>query len=191
MRIGKDFHMSLLEIIAFVVSLVAVILGVLGSRITWPWWSTGSLLYAYIFLQSKYYASASLQIIFILGGIWGWLGWGPKGAQPKKLNINTRVMVIAAITIFSFALWPILVHVGATSTVIESFGFVGSVTAQLLMIWQKFEAWPIWLVVNIAYTYQYFTGELYLTSFLYVIFGFVAIWGWIRWKRETIKNELS
>ncbi|MEY3904260.1 MAG: hypothetical protein RIT08_176, partial [Actinomycetota bacterium] len=86
--------MSILEIIAFITSLFAVILGVLGPRITWPFWSAGSLLYAYIFFQSAYYASAALQFIFIIGGIWGWLGWGPKGAKPKKLETKARVSLV-------------------------------------------------------------------------------------------------
>ncbi|MSY19724.1 MAG: nicotinamide mononucleotide transporter, partial [Actinobacteria bacterium] len=64
---------------------------------------------------------------------------------------------------------------------------VGSVIAQLLMIWQRFEAWPLWLIVDAAYTYQYFNGQLYLTSFLYLIFTAIAIWGWIRWNRESKK----
>jgi nicotinamide mononucleotide transporter len=183
--------MSALEVIAFATSLIAVILGVLGPRITWPWWSAGSLLYAYIFFQSAYYASAALQLVFIIGAIWGWLGWGPKGAKPKNLVTKKRLLLASVIVFFALALWPILTNIGAASSVIESFGFVGSVFAQLLMIWQKFEAWPIWLVVNIAYTYQYFTGALYLTSFLYVIFSCIAIWGWVRWKKESIKNELQ
>jgi nicotinamide mononucleotide transporter len=191
MRIGKDYLMSALEVIAFATSLIAVILGVLGPRITWPWWSAGSLLYAYIFFQSAYYASAALQLVFIVGAIWGWLGWGPKGAKPKNLATKNRLLLASVIVFFALVLWPILTNIGAASSVIESFGFVGSVCAQLLMIWQKFEAWPIWLIVNIAYTYQYFTGALYLTSFLYVIFSCIAIWGWIRWKKESIKNELQ
>ncbi len=183
--------MSALEVIAFVTSLIAVILGVLGPRITWPWWSAGSLLYAYIFFQSAYYASASLQLVFIAGAIWGWLGWGPKGAKPKNLATKIRLLLSGVICFFTLSLWPILTNIGATSSLIEAFGFVGSVCAQLLMIWQKFEAWPIWLIVNIAYTYQYFTGALYLTSFLYVVFSCIAIWGWVRWKKESIKNELQ
>jgi nicotinamide mononucleotide transporter len=59
------------------------------------------------------------------------------------------------------------------------------------MIWQRFEAWPLWVIVNIGYTYQYFVGELYLTSFLYVVFLVVAIWGWIRWRRESEKYKVD
>jgi nicotinamide mononucleotide transporter len=191
MRIGKGFGMSILEILAFITALTGVVLGVFGNRITWPWWGAGSLLYAYLFFQSEYYASAALQFVFIAGGIWGWFGWGPKGAIPRKSSTRERIILIGVLIISSLALWPVLVNIGASSTVIESFGFVGSVIAQLFMIWQRFEAWPLWVIVNIAYTYQYFVGQLYLTSFLYVVFLFVAIWGWIRWRRESEKYKVD
>ena len=182
--------MSLLEFSAFITSLLAVVLGVLGSRITWPWWSDSSVLYAILFFQSTYYASAALQILFIVVAIWGWLGWGPKGAKPQKLSNKQRVQAVFLLVILSFILWPILTKIGAASSAIESFGFVGSVMAQLLMVWQKFEAWPLWLIVDLAYTYQYYQGDLFLTSLLYLIFSFIAIWGWIRWKKESTKNDL-
>ena len=187
MRIGKDLLMSILEIIAFLTSLIGVVLGVLGPRVTWPWWSIGSLLYAVLFFQSAYYASASLQFIFIAGGVWGWFGWGPSGVKPKKSNGKERLIIIAALIVASILLWPVLTNIGATSSAIEAFGFVGSVIAQLLMVWQRFEAWPIWLVVDAAYTYQYFNGELYLTAILYLIFTLIAIWGLIRWGNEAEK----
>ncbi len=182
--------MSILEIAAFVTSLTGVILGVLGPRITWPWWSISSLLYAILFFQSGYYASSALQFIFIAGGFWGWFGWGKTGAKPRLSSTKERLALLLTLAILSVALYPILIEIGATSSAIESFGFVGSVMAQILMVLQRFEAWPLWLVVDIAYTYQYLTGKLYLTSFLYLIFTAVAVWGVFRWKREAKANGL-
>ena len=187
MRIGKEFLISVLEIIAFITSLIGVILGVLGPRTTWPWWAVSSLLYAVLFYQSAYYASSALQLIFIAGGVLGWFGWGITGAKPRKSNNKERLLIFIFLSASSLALWPILTRIGAASSAIEAFGFVGSVIAQLLMIWQRFEAWPLWLVVDAAYTYQYFKGQLFLTGALYVIFSLVAIWGWIRWHRESKK----
>jgi len=189
MRIGKDVAMSILETLAFLTSLIGVILGVLGPRVTWPWWIAGSCLYAVLFFQSTYYASAALQFIFIAGGIWGWFGWGPNGAKPKKYTTKERLLLFAALLGSSLLLWPVLTNIGAASSAIESFGFVGSVIAQLLMVWQRYEAWPLWFVVDAAYTYQYFKGELYLTGVLYIIFTAIAIWGWIRWGRESTANN--
>ena len=182
--------MSLLEIAAFVTSLIGVILGVLGPRTTWPWWNISSLLYAILFFQSAYYASAAFQFIFIAGGFWGWFGWGKDGAKPRLSTNKERVILLLILAVSSLALYPILIEIGATSSAIESFGFVGSVMAQILMVLQRFEAWPLWFVVDAAYTYQYLTGKLYLTSFLYLIFTAVAVWGLIRWQREAKVNGL-
>jgi nicotinamide mononucleotide transporter len=145
------------------------------------------LLYAVIFYQSAYYASSALQIIFIAGGVMGWFGWGITGAKPRKSNSKERLIIFIVLCTVTVSLWPILTNIGAASSTIEAFGFVGSVIAQLLMIWQRFEAWPLWLVVDLAYTYQYFKGQLYLTGFLYLIFSVIAIWGWIRWNKESKK----
>lgn len=182
--------MSILEIAAFITSLIGVVLGVLGPRTTWPWWSISSLLYAILFFQSAYYASAALQFIFIAGGFWGWFGWGKSGAKPRLSTSKERFTLILVLIVSSVALYPLLTTIGATSSAIESFGFVGSVIAQLLMVLQRFEAWPLWLIVDVAYTYQYFKGELYLTAILYLVFSAVAIWGWIRWQREAKANGL-
>jgi len=187
MRIGREFLISILETVAFITSLVGVILGVLGQRTTWPWWTISSLLYAVLFYQSTYYASSVLQIIFIAGGVMGWFGWGITGAKPRKSNSKHRLIVFIVLLTATISLWPILTKIGAASSTIEAFGFVGSVIAQLLMIWQRFEAWPLWLIVDAAYTYQYFKGQLYLTGFLYLIFTAIALWGWIRWNKESKK----
>ncbi len=182
--------MSILEIAAFITSLIAVTFGVLGRRNTWIWWNLGSILYAVLFFQSQYYASAALQFIFIAAAFWGWFGWSKTGAVPRKSTSKERIVFLSALAISSVALYPLLTSIGATSSAIESFGFVGSVIAQLLMVLQRFEAWPLWLIVDAAYTYQYFNGELYLTAFLYLIFTALAAWGWIRWQREAKANEL-
>ena len=187
MRIGREFIISILEAIAFITALIGVILGVLGPRTTWPWWATSSLLYAVIFYQSAYYASSVLQIVFITGGVMGWFGWGISGAKPRKSNSKERLIIFIVLGTVTISLWPILTNIGAASSTIEAFGFVGSVIAQLLMIWQRFEAWPLWLVVDLAYTYQYFKGQLYLTGFLYLIFSVIAIWGWVRWRKDSKK----
>ena len=182
------YEVSILEFTAAIVSLIGVYLGTTGKQITWPWWVASSALYAIWFYQAKYYGSFATQFIFIGFGIWGWFGWGPKGAKPRKLKSRERLVLFVLLIIGSLALWPVLTNIGATSTAIESFGFVGSVLAQLLMVWQKFEAWPVWVIVDAAYTYQYFKGDLVLTGILYLLFTAIAIWGWIRWGRESDKN---
>jgi nicotinamide mononucleotide transporter len=183
--------MSFLETIAFITSLIAVTLGAFGMRFAWPWWVIGSVLYGALFLDSAYYASAALQLVFIAAAIWGWIGWGKAGAKPAYSTNKERIITLIVLITATIVLYPLLIEIGATSSAIEAFGFTGSVIAQVLMVLQRFEAWPLWFVVDLAYTYQYFQGELYLTSALYLIFTAIAVLGWIRWQKESKVNAIS
>lgn len=184
-----DYKLSLLEFLAFVTSVLGVAYGIFGPRKTWPWWNISSLLYAFLFLEWKYYASAALQLIFIAGGIWGWFGWGKEGAKPEKLNRNSRVRYTIGFLIAWLALYPLLKNIGAAASLTDAFGFVGSCIAQVLMVVEKFEAWPLWFIVDAVYTYQYFHGGQYLTSLLYLIFVALAVGGLVRWNREANKKS--
>jgi len=149
------------------------------------------LLYSILFFEQKYYASAFLQFIFIAGGFWGWFGWGEKGAKPAKLSLNINSLWLAGFALSWFALNPLLIHIGAAATLTDSFGFVGSCIAQVLMVREKFETWPLWFVVDAVYTYQFWRGGQYLTSILYLIFVAIAVAGWIRWRREASYRTIA
>lgn len=177
----KGLMMSTLEIIAATVSLIGVILGVTGKRITWPWWAASSALYGVLFIQWDLFASAALQLIFIAAAIAGWFGWGKKGAIPAALSSKFRLYTILAIVLATLALAPILDHFGAASTYADAILLFGSIAAQILMVYEKYESWTLWLIVDLGYTALYFTQGLYLTSALYLIFTVVAAVGWKSW----------
>ena len=186
-----DYKMSLLETLAFLTSVVGVGLSIFGPRSTWPWWNISSLLYGFFFLEQKWYASAALQIIFIAGGFWGWFGWGKEGAIPGKLSRKVLIVTLACYLVAWFALNPLLIRIGAAATLTDSFCFVGSCIAQYLMVKEKFEAWPIWFIVDSVYTYQYFHGKAYLTGILYILFVLIAIAGWKRWLEKANSSKVA
>lgn len=173
--------MSTLEIIAALISFIGVALGVTGKRITWPWWAVSSVLYCVLFIQWDLFASAVLQLIFIAAAIAGWFGWGKKGATPGPLKNSYRLYTASSIIIATLLLAPILDRIGAASTYADAILLFGSIAAQLLMVYEKYESWVLWLVVDLGYTALYFNQELYITSALYLVFTIVAAVGWRRW----------
>ncbi len=180
-----NYQVTLLELLAVITSLIGVWLGTTGTRITWPWWILSSSLYAILFFQFDLLASAILQMVFILAAIWGWFGWGKEGAKPTKL-VLTEKFVWVIVSLMGWAiLTPVLSDIGAAATLLDSFILVGSVAAQLLMVKEKYEAWPIWVLVNIVATFHYSRQELWFTSLLYLVFVFVAIVGWRKWLAKT------
>jgi nicotinamide mononucleotide transporter len=176
-----NYPVTLLELLAVITSLTGVWLGTTGSRFTWPWWLIGSALYAVLFLQYDLIASAFLQLVFIVGAIWGWFGWGKTGAKPGRLSSKFRLIWFLTLILSWVLLAPTLARIGAAATWPDSFILLGSVIAQILMVREKFEAWPIWFVVNIVATVHYANQELWFTSILYIVFTAVAIVGWRKW----------
>jgi nicotinamide mononucleotide transporter len=172
-----------LEFFAAITAFIGVWLGTTGKRITWPWWAAGSILYAVFFYQVELYASAALQIIFIIAAFFGWRGWGPKGAKPGTLSTRNRSYIALTVVVSVAALSPVLSNIGAAATWSDAFILIGSLFAQVLMIYEKFEAWFLWLIINIVGSTQYLLLGYWFTAVLYVVFTFVAIVGWRRWKR--------
>ena len=175
------YELSYLEFFALIASLVGVGLGITGKRITWPWWAISAILYGILFLQWELFASAALQIVFIIAAIFGWFGWEPTGAKPGPLKNKYRVATFVAIITATAALAPLLKSWGAASTYADAILFFGSLSAQILMVYQKFESWIIWLIVDAGYVALYATQDLLFTSLLYVVFTVLAALGWGKW----------
>jgi len=180
-----NYQVTLLEIFAVIASLIGVWLGTTGTRITWPWWILSSSLYGILFFNFELYASAILQFVFIVAAIWGWFGWGEDGAKPSKLIIKEKLIWLALSLTSWLILAPLLAQVGAAATWFDSFILVGSVVAQVLMVREKYEAWPIWVVVNAVATFHYARQELWFTSLLYLVFIFIAVVGWKKWLKKA------
>jgi nicotinamide mononucleotide transporter len=185
------YEVSYLEFVASVVSFIGVALGITAKRITWPWWALSSVLYGVFFLQYKLYASAALQLVFIAAAVAGWYGWEPTGAKPGPFNNKYRIYTVAGILVATLALGPVLRWLGAASTYLDAILFFGSLAAQILMVYEKYDSWPMWLVVDAGYTALYASQGLLFTTLLYVAFTAMAAMGWSTWygsHRRAIRS---
>ena len=178
-----DYQVTLLELMAVVASATGVWLGTTGKQIMWPWWGLSSLLYGWLFFNYDLYASASLQVVFLMAAIWGWFGWGPKGASSRNLSWVFRLTVLLAGTAIWLVITPFLVSLGAAAALPDAFGLVFSIIAQILMVLQFRENWIAWFAVNVVYVVLFWSQDLKFTAILYVVFAAIALRGWINWQK--------
>ena len=176
------YEVSVLEFIAAVTSFVGVYLGTTGKRITWPWWALSSALYGVFFYQVDLFASAVLQIVFIIAAVYGWKDWAPTGAVPGRVSTRNRGIIAIAVVFSVAALTPVLSNVGAAATWTDAFLLIGSLTAQIMMVYEKYESWIVWLIVDLAGTIQYALLGYWFTAVLYAMFTVIAVIGWKRWN---------
>ena len=176
------YEVSILEFIAAVTSFVGVYLGTTGKRITWPWWALSSALYGVFFYQVDLFASAVLQIVFIIAAVYGWKDWAPTGAVPGRVSTRNRGIIAIAVVFSVAALTPVLSGIGAAATWTDAFLLIGSLTAQIMMVYEKYESWIVWLIVDLAGTIQYALLGYWFTAVLYAMFTVIAVIGWKRWN---------
>ena len=181
------YEVTILEFVAALTSFVGVWLGTTGKRITWPWWALSSALYGVFFYQVELFASATLQIVFITAAIYGWMGWAPTGAVPGSLSVRNRRNIAIGTLISVAVLSPVLSNIGAAATWSDAFLLIGSLVAQIMMVRQKYEAWIVWLIVDLAGTVQYAMLGYWFTAVLYAMFTVIAIIGWKRWY-DSLRN---
>ncbi len=177
------YEVTYLEFFAALTSAIGVWLGTTTKRITWPWWIVSSALYGIFFWNVDLIASALLQIVFILAGIWGWFGWGPKGAKPGKLTNRERTFWLLGLLIAWLVFTPWLHQIGAAAYKTDALIFLGSFVAQIIMVYEKYETWPLWFAVDLLATIEYAILNYWFTAVLYFGFTVIAIVGWVRWLR--------
>jgi nicotinamide mononucleotide transporter len=116
-----------------------------------------------------------------VAAILGWFGWEPTGAKPGAMKNSHRALIFAAIIVATLALAPVLKSMGAASTYADAILFFGSLSAQILMVYEKFETWVLWLIVDAGYVALYASQKLPFTTVLYAAFTLLAALGWSKW----------
>lgn len=184
-----------LEIVSNLFNLISVFLARKNNIHTWWTGILGCVLFGLLFYESKLYADSILQIFFIITSIAGWINW-KKGdlatdelpitrVNPKKLFITIFISAILTTT------HGYLLHryTDASYPFVDSAILMLSITAQFLLMERKLENWYFWILVNLIAVPLYYLKDLKLTSAIYLLFLFNAIWALISWKKILKQNE--
>ena len=180
------YDLTVIECAAVVLAFLAIGLGIRGTRWSWPFYFLSSLLYGWLFAEFHLFASATLQLLFMAAAIWGWFAWGADGVRlPSRLTPAACAVGAVGVLALSALLAPLLARIGGAATWGDAFMLVGSLAAQLLMVGQKIQTWPVWIIVNVVGTVLYASQGLYFTSMFYAALILMAITGWRTWSRRA------
>jgi len=185
---GSDF--SWLELLAVVLSLAMVGCNLRINPLGWPLAIAASALYALLFVHSKLYGEAALQLVFITLGAWGWWQWlrgTTAGGQPlpvRALSWRQRGLALAV----TAAAWPLLGWALSRWTdsdvpYLDALPTVGSLVGQVLLARKWLDNWAVWLLVNGFSVLLFATKGLWLTTALYAVFAALSVLGWRAWAR--------
>jgi nicotinamide mononucleotide transporter len=186
---------SWLELIASVLALVMVGLNMRVNPLAWPLALTSSLMYCWLFAQSRLYGEASLQVVFAVLACWGWWQWlrgttsDGHTLHVRHLPSTLRWQLLAVMAVG----WPALALFLARCTDSDvpwwdAFPTMASLIGQWLLGRKYVESWPTWLVVNAVSVGLFAHKDLRFVALLYALFAALSVLGWLAWRRLALQR---
>lgn len=188
-----------------ILQVVGVVLGLLylwlEYRADIRLWIVGLIMpivHGVLYYRAGLYADCSMQVYYILAGLYGWLVW--RNAPRAKKNIALRISHISWRTlpalVAAYGVIHIAIYFVLTRFTDSSVPFWDSLTTALCIVayWmlsRKYvEQWLVWLVVDVVTVGLYLYKDIPLTAGLYALYSLLAILGYLRWNRQ-IRAEAS
>jgi nicotinamide mononucleotide transporter len=186
--------LSLTEVLGFVTGGICVWLTVREHIATWPIGIANNVFFFVLFWQSRLFADAGLQIVYValaLYGWWTWLHGGPQ-ATPRQITRTTSNEWLALAALVPLAVWGLqqfLLSVAGAAPFWDALTTVLSLAAQFLMCRKRLEHWLVWIVADIIYIPLYVSRELTLTAVLYFVFLVMCLIGLRDWSRSLRRQS--
>lgn len=192
------YRMSLLELLATLTGLAAVWLAARANIYTWLFALVNAVLFFVLFYQVNLYSAMALQVFFFCNALYGWYNWRRDSSGEKKpvtlLRHKQRVLWLAAIMAGMIALGSAMarIHLWLPDLFPEKASFVYtdamiavmSIAASVLLAKLKLENWVLWILVNVMSIAMYAMRGVMLVSLQYVIFLFMATYGFVEWRKK-------
>lgn len=186
------------EIVGAVLSVIYLYLSIREKSALWIFGFISSLLYIFVFFESKLYADMSLSFYYLGVSIFGWITWQQKTTQLQdtKLHITRifdkkQLLQYVLGTLIAYLAYYLILQYLTDSTIPAADSVVGalSVIATWMLAKKKIENWLIWIVVDAFAAGLYFYKELYPTAILFVIYTVMAVVGYKQWKKTLNSSK--
>jgi nicotinamide mononucleotide transporter len=194
---GSQGRVSLLEIIAFVVSVLGVWLTTARSLWNYPFSLLSVILYGVIFYQVRLYADMGLQAIFagtLLYGLWQWRHGRSAGGEVLVTRVRAVEVLASIVTGIGAAValgFLLYSHTDASLPWADSALLAGSLVGSVWAARRNLESWWVWIVVDVLYVAVYLVKHLYLTAVLYAAFVVLAVLGLRRWQTAFVRQAAA
>jgi len=177
----------MIELIAVTFTLLSVILTVKNNILCWPTSIVGVIFYSIIFYQYNLIGDLFLQLVFFIQSIVGWYNW-----QNKKSTLsigwltNSDRLIFTILTMVLFLLiLSITKYLGGNLPILDSSVTTLSIVATILLIKKRIEAWILWIINDILLIMVFSINGLNISSYIYVVFLFLAILGLRGWIKSS------
>ena len=185
-----------LEIVAVIFGLLSVWFSKQNNIWVYPTGLISTSIFVYLLIKWGLIGDMLINVYYFIMSIYGWYIWTRKVDAEHFTPITTVTKKENRISIFIFIGTIIFVFVvyqvfdkwnswtAYVDTITTAIFFVG----MWLMAKRKIENWIYWILGDIISVPLYFYKGFTFTSFQYLIFTILAIYGYNAWKKNISRN---
>ena len=195
---GYETHIIGLEVAGIVFGLISSICSTRNSVWVYPTGIVSTLIFVYILLKFNLLGDTIINGYYFVMSIYGWYIWTRKVTPTQTTPITKATKNDYTYSLGIFLSTMLLIYI--IYYVFEKFegwvSYIDILTTGLFFVgmWmlakKKLENWLFLLMGNVISVPLYFYKGLTLSSFLYVIFVIISIFGYLAWKK-ILNNRLQ
>jgi nicotinamide mononucleotide transporter len=185
-----------LEIIAVIFGFLSVWFSKQNNILVFPTGMISTAIFVYLLLKWTLLGDMMINAYYFIMSIYGWYIWTRKVDATHVTPIRYATQKEHVYSFFIFTTTLIFVYVVYNSfdkwnnwtAYVDTFTTAIFFVGMWLMAKRKIENWLYWIVGDIISIPLYFYKGFTFTSFQYLIFTIIAIFGYFAWKKHLNKN---
>jgi nicotinamide mononucleotide transporter len=187
-----------LEITAIIFGLLSVWYAKKDNTLVFPTGLVSTFIYAYLLWQWELLGDSMINGYYFIMSIYGWYHWTRKKEDTIEfpIAVMTNKEKITAVIIFILTIvFVVIVYLyfnkftswySYVDTFLTGIFFVG----MWLMAKRKIENWIFWIIGDVISIPLYFAKGYTFTSFQFLIFTIIAVYGYLEWRKILNNNTL-
>jgi nicotinamide mononucleotide transporter len=193
---SRATHLIVLEAIAFVFGIASVVYAKKENILVYPIGLVATIITVYLFLHDELMGDMMMNFYYSVVSIYGWWNWSRKKGNDYIVPISRTTTKEKWIGFVMFILTMIVTYLvyKAYGTEINSSNYIDIFTsgvfftAMWFMANKKIENWTLWIFADLITVPLYASRGWGMFSLQYLIFTFLAIQGYIQWKKSLVKS---
>lgn len=186
-----------LELTAVFFGVVSVLFAKKNNVLVYPTGIVSSMIFVYLLVKWELFGDFIINIFYVIISVYGWYLWTRKSNGKDLLNISrtnskekilTSVIFIAAF-IFIWIIYTVFDKFDNWTAYFDTLTTAIFFSGMWLMAKRKIENWIFWILGDIITIPLYFYKGLTISSFLYLIYTFIAVAGYLAWLKSIEESK--
>ncbi|TNJ44194.1 nicotinamide riboside transporter PnuC [Tamlana fucoidanivorans] len=191
-----ETHLIVLEFIGVFFGFLSVWFSKEENILVYPTGIISTAIFVYILLVYGLLGDMLINAYYFIMSIFGWYYWSRKDTNNNDIPVT--------VTTYKEQLWSLFIFLATTLFVAVVYGvndnfnnwtaYIDTLTTAIffvgmwLMAKKKIENWVYWIIGDIISVPLYLYKGLVFTSFQYLLFTIIAIYGYRAWKKSLNKS---